>query len=98
MAKGRAFSDDNIRKKADDYHGRGGYLRTVPDMVSQGIKSINIEMTFEEAMKLGLGIQACLMQLNRYNRSTTAGREMGLVLSVKTDTNSITVIEKPVHS
>ena len=97
MAKTRAFSDDNIPTKAEDYHGLAKYVRTQPDVASQGVKSINIEMTFEEAMKLSLGIQSSLMQLNRYNRSTKAGREMGLLLSVKTETNTITVIEKRVR-
>jgi hypothetical protein len=93
----RSFSEENIPTKAEDYHGLARYVRTQPDMASQGVKSINIELSFEEAMKLGLAIQAGLMQLNRYNRSTTAGREMGLLLSVKTETNSITVIEKRVR-
>jgi hypothetical protein len=54
-------------------------------------------MTFDEALKLSLAIQSGLMQLNRYNRWTTAGREMGLLLSFKTDSRSITVIEKRVR-
>lgn len=97
MAEKRAFSDDNIPTKADDYHGTAHYVRTQPDVAGQGVESINIELTFEEAMKLSLSIQACLMQLNRYKRSTTTGREMGLLLSVKTKTNSMTVIEKRVR-
>ena len=54
-------------------------------------------MTFDEALKLSLAIQSCLIQLNRYHRSTTAGRDMGLLLSIKTDSTSITVIEKSVR-
>jgi hypothetical protein len=61
------------------------------------VKSANIELAFDEALKLSLAVQACLMQLNRYNRSTTAGREMGLLLSVKTDSSTIIVIEKRVR-
>ena len=34
--------------KADDYHGLAQYVRTQPDVAAQGVKSINIEMTFEE--------------------------------------------------
>ena len=97
MAKKRSFSDDNIPIKAEDYHGLADYVRTQPDVATQGVRSINIELTFEEALRLSLAIQSCLMQLNRYKRSTTAGREMGMLLSIKTDSNTITVIEKRVR-
>ena len=97
MAAKRSFSDDNIPVKAADYHGLAGYVRTQPDIADHGIKSVNIEMTFEEALRLSLAIQSCVMQLNRYKRSATEGREMGMLLSVKTDSNTITVIEKRVR-
>jgi hypothetical protein len=96
MTKKRSFSDDDIRTKSDDYHGLAHYVRTQPDIGAQGVKSANIELNFDEALKLSLAVQACLMQLNRYNRSTIAGREMGMLLSIKTDSRSITVIEKRV--
>jgi len=97
MKNKRSFSDENIRIKADDYHGLAHYVRTQPDIAAQGIKSANIELNFDEALKLSLAIQACMMQLNRYNRATTEGSEMGLLLSIKTDSKSITVIEKRVR-
>ena len=96
MAGKRSFSVDNIPVKADDYHGLAGYVRIQPDMAEQAVKSVNIEMNFEEALRLSLAIQLCVMQLNRYKRSTTQGREMGMLLSIKTDSNTITVIEKRV--
>jgi hypothetical protein len=61
------------------------------------VKSINIEFTFEEAMRLLVAIQSGVLSLNRYKRSTTHGREMGLLLSIKTDSNTVTVIEKRVR-
>jgi len=97
MAGKRSFSDDNIPVKADDYHGLAGYVRTQPDIAEQGIKSVNIEVTFEEAHRLSLAIQSCVMRLNRYKRSATEGREIGMLLSIKTDSNTITVIEKRVR-
>ena len=97
MAKRRAFSEDNIPTKADDYHGVAKYIRTQPDVRARGVKSINVEMNFDEVIKLSLAIQSCLMQLNRYNRSTTAGRQIGLLLSIKTGSGSITVIEKRIR-
>lgn len=97
MTNKRSFSEEGIRTKSDDYHGLAYYVRTQPDIAGQGVKSINIEMSFDEALKLSLAIQSGLMQLNRYNRSTTAGREMELLLSIKTDSSTITVIEKRVR-
>lgn len=92
----RSFSDDDIPTKAQDYHGLAEFVRTQPDVAAKGVKSINIEMTFEEALRFSLAVQSCLLALNRYKRSTTAGREMGLLLSIKTDSHTITVIEKRV--
>src|SRR5437764_207058 len=97
MSENRAFSDANVPTKADDYHGLANYVRTQPDVAAQGVQSINVEMSFEEAVRFSLAVQSCVMQLNRYKRSTVAGREMGLLLSLKTDSNTITVIEKRVR-
>jgi len=94
MAK--SFSDPSIKAKAEDYHGLVSYVRTQPDVAAQGVKSINVELSFEMALRLSLAVQSAVLNLNRYNRSTTKGRDMGLLLSLKTDTNSITVIEKRV--
>jgi len=96
MAK--SFSDPDVKTKADDYHGLVNYVRTQPDVAAQGVKSINIEMSFEMALRLSLAVQSAVLSLNRYNRSTTKGRDMGLLLSIKTDSNTITVIEKRVSS
>lgn len=97
MTENRKFSEGNLPLKADDYHGLAGYVRTQPDVAAKGVESINIEMTFEEAVRFALAVQSCVMQLNRYKRSTVEGREMGMALSVKTATNTITVIEKRVR-
>lgn len=92
----RSFSEDGIRTKSEDYHGLAYYVRTQPDVAGQGIKSINIDLSFDEALKLSLAVQSALIALNRYNRSTTVGREMGLLLSIKTNSHTIVVIEKRV--
>lgn len=98
MPGNRSFSDEDIPLKADNYHGLAGYVRTQPDIAEKGVKSVNIQMTFEEAIRFSLAIQSCVMQLNRYKRSATEGREMGMVLSIKTDSNTITVIEQRVRA
>jgi hypothetical protein len=84
--------------KAEDYHGMARYERTLPDVAGQGVKSINVEISFEEALKLSLALQSCLIQLNRYHRGSAPGREMGVLLSIKTENTSISVIEKRVRS
>ncbi|WP_339743291.1 hypothetical protein [uncultured Rubinisphaera sp.] len=96
MPKKRAFSAEGIQQKKDDYHGSCRYVRTRPDIKAQNIKSVNLELSFDEAMQLSLSIQAGLLALNRYNRSKKDGREMGLCLSVKTEANTISVLETKV--
>ena len=94
MAK-RAFSSDDTPVKAADYHGALGHARLSPDIASKGIKSVNIEITLEEALKLHLALGSCLHAVNRYNRSTAKGKAMCVVLSMKTESSSIAVIEAP---
>ncbi len=91
----RAFSPDGLTTKKVDNHGGARYTRTNPDIAAKGIKSVNVFMTFEEAMKLSLAVQACLLSLNRYNRATTKGKNMGLCLTVFTDNQAVNVIEAP---
>lgn len=92
MAK-RAFTRSDTPEKAADYHGACRYARLSPDVASKGVKSVNIDVTFEEALKLRLALDSCLLAVNRYNRNTTKGRAMGLTLSLKTESGSIAVIE-----
>ncbi len=93
MAKKRAFSGSDIQHKTEDYHGSCRYVRTSPDIGASGIKSVNIDLTFEEALRLATAVQSAVLNLNRYNRTTKQGREMGLCLSVKTQSTAISVIE-----
>jgi hypothetical protein len=94
----RAFGSGVVREKARDYHGGARFLRVKPDVGSRGVKSLNIDLGFEEALKLSLALDSCLQALNRYNRSTTKGRGMGLVLAIKLDNSSVSVIEAAVKS
>jgi hypothetical protein len=94
MKERRKFSEDGVKKKVEDYHGGCRYIRTQPKLTK---KSVDIELSFEEAMRLSLAIQSALIGLNRHNRSTKAGREMGLLLSIKRKATAISVIEKRVR-
>ena len=53
--------------------------------------AINIVLSFEEAMKLNLAIQARLLNINRLNRSTKAGKAAAVNLCAYRDTRRITV-------
>jgi hypothetical protein len=65
MPDKRVFLDPNVGTKAEDYHGTARYERTLPDIAANEIKSVNIEISFEESLKLSLALQSCLVQLNR---------------------------------
>jgi len=94
----RAFSPEGLPEKAVDYHGGGRFAKVNPDVAVQGVKSLNVSLTFEEALKLSLALESCLQSINRYNRSTARGRNMGVVLSVKLDNSTIAVIESPLKA
>src|SRR5437870_1671580 len=98
MAAKRSFSADDIPTKSADYHGSANYIRTLPDVAARGVRSINVLISFEQALRLSLAVQSCVMNLNKYNRSDAIGREMGLRLSLKTGSKSIAVIEASVTS
>lgn len=58
--------------------------------------AINITLSFEEALKLHLGLLQILGKLNSYNRSTTAGRNSAVNLCVFLDSKRITINEDSV--
>jgi len=89
----RSFSRAEPQQKARDYHGSAHFGRISPDVRKQGVKSLNIEVPFEEALKLSLALNSCVQAINRYNRSTKEGRAMGVVLAIKMDNSFISVIE-----
>lgn len=96
MAK-RSFSSDDLKMKSVDYHGSANYDNTTLDVVAKGVDAMNVHFTFEEALKLSLAIQACLMNLNKYNRAVGGkGSKMGLSLAFKTNSKSVQVIETEV--
>jgi hypothetical protein len=61
--------------------------------------AINVTVSFEEALKLHLGLGQILGKLNSYSRSTKAGRDAGVNLCVfTTGTPQITINEARVKS
>src|SRR5437870_779692 len=52
MGVKRSFSAGDIPTKATDYHGTAKYARTSPDVAAKGVESINVYLSFEEALRL----------------------------------------------
>ncbi len=97
MPSNRVFPKSYARRKAEDNFGSGRFVWASPDLGGQGIKSLNMEFTFEEGLKILIGLQTCMQELTKYDRRTVEGRAMGVMLSVKLDNKSLSVIEKKVH-
>ncbi|HUV31553.1 MAG TPA: hypothetical protein VMY05_10745 [Acidobacteriota bacterium] len=56
-------------------------------------KVINIKISFDEALKLNLALDECVRKLNKYKRSSTAGKKSGVNLALHASKNRITVLE-----
>lgn len=55
--------------------------------------AVNITISFEEALKLHVGLIEILGKLNTYNRATTAGRRSAVNLCLFPSKNRITINE-----
>lgn len=98
MAKQGFGPPSDTPEKGRGYHGFSRYASVSPDVAAQGVKSVNINLTFEEALKLSLALDSCLHSINRYHRGTKKGKSTGVCLSIKTGTASIAVIETVLRS
>lgn len=94
MSKRHLFPKSAAKTKAEDYHRGCNFTGSSPDLAARGMKSLNLDIPFEDALRLKLALDSALHSLNRYNRGTTKGRSMGVLLSIKIDNSSIVVIEK----
>jgi hypothetical protein len=64
-----------------------------PARESEWPKAINITISFEEAMRLHLGLGELLGKLNTYNRSTKAGKQSAVNLCLFPPDRSLTINE-----
>jgi hypothetical protein len=80
--------------------GGCNFSRTSPpaSTFSQATKTINVDIPFEDALKLNVAIDECVRRLNSYNRRSKDGRRTALSLSIKLDKNRITIIETKLPS
>jgi hypothetical protein len=56
-------------------------------------KGINVVLSFEEALKLHMGLMQILGKLNTYNRNTKEGKASAVNLCIFTDVDRITINE-----
>lgn len=61
--------------------------------ISSDTKILNLHISFEDALKLNLAIDECLRKLNKYKRSTTAGKKSALNLAIHLNKDKIAVVE-----
>jgi len=69
-------------------------MRVLNRFLGMGLE--RLDGPFDQALGLSLALQSCLHAINRYNRSTTKGKSMGVLFSIKLDSQAISVIEAPV--
>jgi hypothetical protein len=71
------------------------FRRTSPTLnaLSPDTKVLNIEISFEEALKIHLAIGECIRKLNSYKRSTRAGKRSALNIAVHLSKNRVTINE-----
>lgn len=84
----------NLRVKTSSFGGcRFSSLSPKISALSPITPTLNISMSFEDALKLNLAIQECVRKLNSYNRSTTVGKRTALNIAVHLQKGGITVNE-----
>ena len=71
------------------------FNRTSPKLeaLSPATQVLNIEVDFEEALKLHLAIGECVRKLNTYKRSTKAGKRTALNLAIHLSKGRVTINE-----
>ena len=83
------------RKKKDDYFGGGEFAMTSPalEKLSPSTRVLNVHLSLQEALMLNVALEECIRSLNRYNRSTTQGKNATVNVALHLDTNWVTVHE-----
>jgi len=77
--------------KTKESFGTVSVNRLSPERQEGWPTAVNMYLSFEQALKLNLGLQHALLELNKLNRSTTAGRRAGVNLCLYTDINQLTI-------
>ena len=61
--------------------------------LNQNTKILNIKIEFEEALKLNLALDECIRKLNKYKRSSSAGKKAAVNIALHLNLDRIAVIE-----
>jgi hypothetical protein len=77
--------------KTKETYGTVTVDRLSPEYREGWPKSVNMIMSFEEALKLQLGLQHALLEINKLKRSTVEGRRAAVNLCLHTGSQRITV-------
>ncbi len=85
------MSQNEIRTKQS--FGTITVARVSPPIPPEAPAAYNIHLTFEEALKLHLGLGQLLGKLNSYNRKTTAGKQSAANLCLFPHKSRITLNE-----
>ena len=84
--------DDEARTKKGSF-GACKFETTSPLELTPNTQTINIVLSFEEALKLNLAIDEGVHKLGRYNRATKKGKYAGLRIIIHRDKKRIRVQE-----
>jgi hypothetical protein len=91
------MTTDSMKLKKSQF-GACTFASVSPSTMSPGTPALNVVVSFEEALKLSLGIDECVRKLGRYNRATSAGRNAALSILIHLDKNRIRVLESKLPS
>lgn len=84
--------NEEVRLKTSSF-GACSFAKTSPEKLTSETPTVNVVVTFEDALKLNLAIDECVRKLGRYNRATTEGKSAALMLIVHLDKNRLRVQE-----
>ena len=75
--------------------GTCSFVKTSPAVEKVGARNraLNVFLPFEEALKLNIAIDEAVRRLNSYNRSTRAGKNAALNITIYLDKKRISVNE-----
>ncbi len=84
-----------IKDIKEDSFGTCAYGKTSPkrNSISATTKSINILLSFDDALKLNLAIDECVRKINKYKRNSVAGKRAALNLIIHLDLERIAIKE-----
>ncbi|MGE0367189.1 MAG: hypothetical protein AB7K52_15815 [Phycisphaerales bacterium] len=92
--KRTASPDGSPRRKRT--FGGATVDRFSPPVVGADTRAVNVVLSFEEALKLHLSLGQLLGHLNGFDRSTKAGRRMGVNLHVNIQNRRVVVYDAKV--